>query len=255
MEMNVHTRIAALEDENWRLVQAKAEMEKQLDAAWSQTKGFHSISDRTAAENEKYKRDNAALKESKRKLESELSGALSENSRLQMLSRCADAKKTEVDAQVLHATMECKQREKRIKQLETELSETRTAVESLKLRKTYLSSSLQNANAKVTGLTAEVLELKAKQTQFLKTGRDDTELRTKVTSLQRKVDDLTAKNEELGKLDAAVLTKELSELKSSNTALAEENKKLKDKTAQLDAQNKDMAARLEKIAKFIIPSQ
>lgn len=234
--MNVRTKLTDLEDENRRLLLAKSELEQKLDLSWNQISEFHAMAQRLTAEKNMYVHDNTELRASKRRLEDELRGALSENSRLQMLAQSADAKRAKAEADVLHAGAECRRQANVIRQMETETSEIRTAAESLKLRKQHLASSLQNANVKVTGLMAEVLELKAKQTQASKAEKEDSDLRAKVTHLQRKVDELTAKNEGVG------------DLKARYEALVEENKKLKTRATRLDELNKEKASRLAQIA-------
>jgi hypothetical protein len=225
---NVRTRLTDLEDENRRLLLAKSELEQRFDAAWKQTTDFHAIAERATAEN-------TELRACKRKLSEELCGALAENSRLQAQAQAADAKRLKAEAEAMHASSECRRQANAIRQMEDEASETRKAAESRSLEKQFLSSSLQNSNTKVKGLTAEVLDLKAKQAHWIKATKEEADLKAKIAQLQRKVDE---KNEEPGKVDA--LKAKVCELKTKNEALEEENRKLK-------AQNKDRASRLANI--------
>jgi chromosome segregation ATPase len=218
--LNARTRLTDLEDENRRLLLAKSALEERYDSAWKQTTEFHAIAERTAAENTEFR-------VCKRKLNDELGGALAENLRLQAQAQASDAKRLKAEAETQHANSECRRQANVIRQMEVDASAIRTAAESYKLEKQYLSSSLQNANAKVRGLTAEVLELKAKQSQWSKASKEP------------KVD------------PAKALKAGLSEMKAKNEALEEDIRKLKTRATRLDEQSKERASRLAKIAALV----
>jgi chromosome segregation ATPase len=239
-------RLTDLEDENRRLWLAKKALEERYDHVWKQTTDYHAIAERTATENAELRAGKRKLEEAALTTEARLRGALSENSRLQMVAQAADAKRAKAEADVLHANAECRRQTNAIKAMEADAATVRADVERVKLEKQFLSSSLQNANAKVRGLTAEVLEHKNKQMQCAKAGKEEADLRAKVAHLQRKADELAAKGEDTAKVDA--LRAKNDALKARNEELEKESAKLRRRLAKLDALHKDKAARLAEIA-------
>ena len=232
-------RLTDLEDENRRLWVAKSALEERYDHAWKQTTDYHGIAERAAAENTELRACKRKLEDAALSTEAKLRGALSENSRLQMLAQAADAKRAKAEADVLHAGAESRRQANAIKAMEADAATVRADVERVKLEKQFLSSSLQNANAKVRGLTAEVLEHKARQMQGAKAGKDEADLRAK---LQRKAD----MSEDAAKVDA--LRAKNDALKARSEELEKEGAKLKRRVAKLEALHKDKAARLAEIA-------
>ena len=102
-----------------------------------------------------------------------------------------------------------------MQQVQAELSEAKTAAESLKLQKDYLSTSNKNTTARNTVLLAEVLDLKAKASKV----KEEPAVGAKYTKLQAEYD-----------------------------ALASENKQLQAKLSKAKAAAKERAERLAKIA-------
>ena len=233
------TALADLEDENRRLWLAKSALEQRYDHAWKQTTDYHAIAERAAAENTELRACKRKLEDAALSTEAKLRGALSENSRLQMVAQAADAKRAKAEADVLHAGAESRRQANAIRAMEAEAASVRADVERVKLEKQFLSSSLQNATAKVRGLTAEVLEHKARQMQGAKAGKDEADLRAK---LQRKAD----MSEDAAKVDA--LRAKNDALKARSEELEKESAKLKRRVAKLEALHKDKAARLAEIA-------
>ena len=218
-----HTaRLSDLQDDNRRQQLAITQLRQKLDQAWDQIQEFQAIAERAAAENEAMKQNMAAgqrkLEEErsgKRKLEEEVKGALNENARLRLVAEASDAKRARAEADLLHAKTDCKRQAALVQQVQAELSEAKTAAESLKLQKDYLSTSNKNTTARNTVLLAEVLDLKAKASKV----KEEPAVGAKYTKLQAEYD-----------------------------ALASENKQLQAKLSKAKAAAKERAERLAKIA-------
>ena len=218
-----HTaRLSDLQDDNRRQQLAISQLRQKLDQAWDQIQEFQAIAERAAAENEAMKQNMAAgqrkLEEErsgKRKLEEEVKGALNENARLRLVAEASDAKRARAEADLLHAKTDCKRQAALVQQVQAELSEAKTAAESLKLQKDYLSTSNKNTTARNTVLLAEVLDLKAKASKV----KEEPAVGAKYTKLQAEYD-----------------------------ALASENKQLQAKLSKAKAAAKERAERLAKIA-------
>lgn len=219
---NARPKLSDIEDDNRRQQLAISQLRQKLDQAWDQIQEFQAIAERAAAENEAMKQNMAAgqrkLEEErsgKRKLEEEVKGALNENARLRLVAEASDAKRARAEADLLHAKTDCKRQAALVQQVQAELSEAKTAAESLKLQKDYLSTSNKNTTARNTVLLAEVLDLKAKASKV----KEEPAVGAKYTKLQAEYD-----------------------------ALASENKQLQAKLCKAKAMAKDRAERLAKIA-------
>ena len=201
MEWRLTQTLADANANNQRLGKANEELLQKYSDAYDQAKEFHGIAEQKATENE-------ALRVEKRKLEDRLQGALNENERLRRVAMQADAKRQKSDAECARANAECAKQALLAQEAQKEASEVRADNESIALRGSYLSDSLQNANARNKSLTQQVLELK---------GAHDS---PKIAGLKAKV----ARLKEENKKAEADISKLKAAAKKRNAILAEISK-------------------------------